>query len=475
MVKLKKIGNSLYELPKEPPMLVKGIAFIDDSMAAESETNDALVQLRNVACLPGVKGFVAAMPDIHYGYGFPIGGVAATEVENGVISPGGVGYDINCGVRAIKTRFLKMDVQDRMRELLTVLYNHIPVGVGSKGNIVLSKKEERKVAELGALWAVKNGFGEEIDLDYCEDNGRFDGVDFDNVSEKARVRGREQLGTLGAGNHFIEICYVAEVFQPDVARVFNINEGQVLVFLHTGSRGFGYQICDDYLAQMRNKKLFELPDPQLTSVYIGDRIGAAYLSAMKAAANYAWANRQIITHLIRESFESVFRTSYKSLGMQVLYDVTHNIARFEPHVVEGKEVLVCVHRKGATRSFPEGSPDVPVSYRTVGQPVLIPGDMGRSSYILKGEAGSMNKSFGSTCHGAGRVLSRRKAIKVAQGRNIDTELSKKGILVLSKSHRTLKEEMPDAYKDVSRIVQIVEDNGLASRVAHLKPLGVIKG
>ncbi len=475
MVKLKKIGKSLYELPRENGMKVKGIAFIDEQMAVNSETNEALRQLKNVACLPGVKGFVVAMPDIHYGYGFPIGGVAATDVTDGVISPGGVGYDINCGVRAIKTNLLKKDLANRMQEILIEIFKTVPAGVGLKGSFVLSKKDERKVIENGAVWAVSSGFGDELDISHCENNGRLEGADYADVSDRAKERGKEQLGTLGAGNHFIEICYVSDVFQKDACKAYGLKKGQVLILFHTGSRGFGYQICDDYLKKMRNKRLFELPDPQLSSVYIGDHLGAGYISAMKAAANYAWANRQIITHLIRESFQSLFHTSYRNLGMNVLYDVSHNIARFEQHLVDSKELMVCVHRKGATRAFPEGSPDIPQDYKNVGQPVLIPGDMGRSSYILKGEPDSMLKSFGTTCHGAGRVLSRKKAVKMAQGRSIETELSKKGILVLSKSTRTLKEEMPDAYKNVTQIVDIVEENGLASKVVKLKPLGVIKG
>ncbi len=475
MIKLKKIGRSFYEIPKEEGMRVKGFAFIDDQMAVSEETHEALKQLKNVAYLPGVRGFVVAMPDIHYGYGFPIGGVAATDIENGVISPGGVGYDINCGVRAIATAFYRSDVEKRLDELLAEIFRNVPVGVGSKGDIRLSKKDEKIVIEKGASWAVRNGFGEEQDLQFCENNGNLDGADYADVSNEAKERGRQQLGTLGAGNHFLEIDYVSHVFHEKACEVYGLSEGQIVVLFHTGSRGFGYQICDDYLKKMRSKRLFELPDPQLTSIYIGDELGKAYTSAMKAAANYAWANRQILTHLIRKSFEAVFKSSYRNLGMGVVYDVSHNIARFEKHFVDGKERLLCIHRKGATRAFPEGSPDIPREYISVGQPVLIGGDMGRASYILKGERASMEKSFGTTCHGAGRLLSRRKAMKKAEGRNIPGELKERGIQVLSRSQRTLKEEMPEAYKDVSKIVDIVEENGLASKVAKLVPIGVIKG
>jgi tRNA-splicing ligase RtcB len=470
-----KVGKSVFELPIENGMNVKGVVFINDAMAADNETIDALKQLRNVACLPGVKGFVAAMPDIHYGYGFPIGGVAATEVSSGVISPGGVGYDINCGVRAIRTNLVMKEVKPVLNKLLVEIYRNVPAGVGSKGTLMLSQKDEKKVVEKGAAWAVENGLGTNSDLDNCENGGRLRGADYKAVSQTARERGQEQLGTLGAGNHFLEICYVKEIFQKDTARGFGIRKNQVFVFVHTGSRGFGYQICDDYLKNMRKKRAFELPDQKLASIYIGDSLGEQYIGAMKAAANYAWANRQIITSIIRKSFENVLGLSYEKLGMSVLYDVSHNIARFEQHVVDGSKLKLCVHRKGATRAFPKGSPDIPKSYRDFGQPVLIPGDMGRGSYILKGEQGSILKSFGTTCHGAGRVLSRKKAVKIAGGRNIKRELDDRGILVLSNARRTLMEEMPEAYKNISSIVDIVEENGLASKVARLTPLGVIKG
>ena len=472
---LKKIGKSVFELPKDEGMKVKGVVFIDDAMAASAETLDAVRQLKNVAYLPGVKGFVAAMPDIHYGYGFPIGGVAATEVNNGVISPGGVGYDINCGVRAIRTNLVMKEVKSKLEELLVEIYRNVPAGVGSKGTLMLSKKDEKKVAELGAAWAVENGRGVKPDLENCENSGRFRNADYTAVSQRARERGREQLGTLGAGNHFLEICYVKELFQKDAALGFGINKDQVFIFVHTGSRGFGYQICDDYLKKMREKKAFTLPDPQLSSIYIGDSLGEQYIGAMKAAANYAWANRQIITSIIRNSFENVLGLSWEKLGMSVLYDVSHNIARFEQHLIDGSKLKLCVHRKGATRAFPKGHKEIPENYRNFGQPVLIPGDMGRGSYILKGEPGSLLKSFGTTCHGAGRVLSRKKAAKIAEGRNIKRELGDRGILVLSNARRTLMEEMPEAYKNVSTIVNIVEENGLASKVAKLVPLGVIKG
>ena len=359
--------------------------------------------------------------------------------------------------------------------MLLELYNNVPVGVGSRSCLKLSKKEQKTVIINGAKWAINEGYGLPDDLEFCENHGRMEGADPFDVSSEARERGKDQLGTLGAGNHFLEISFVDEVYQKEAANIYGLFKNQIIVMFHTGSRGFGYQICDDYLKRMRSKSNIDIPDPQLISVYIEDPLGKAYISAMKAAANFAWANRQIITHFIRKSFERVFKISYKKAGLEILYDVSHNIARFEVHNVDGKREYLCVHRKGATRAYPKGSNDIPEIYRTVGQPVLIPGDMGRASYILKGEPDSLRKSFGTTCHGAGRLLSRRKAIKQAANRNIGNEMEKHGVLVISKSKKTLKEEMPEAYKDVSEIVRIVEINGLATPVVRLKPIGVIKG
>jgi len=331
------------------------------------------------------------------------------------------------------------------------------------------------VVAKGALWAVTNGFGEEEDLARCEEGGRLDGAEYLSVSHAARERGRMQLGTLGAGNHFLELSCVSRLFDPEAAEAYGLFEGQIVILLHTGSRGFGYQICNDYLVLMRTAHTFEPPDPQLVSVYLKEDLGKRYLGAMRAAANYAWANRQVLTSLIRDCFERVFGLSYSGLGMRVIYDVSHNIARLERHEVDGERKLLCVHRKGATRAFGPGHPDLSGPYGDVGQPVLIPGDMGTASYILKGTAAGMDKSFGTACHGAGRLLSRRRAAKAAQHRDIRRELSDKGVVVMSRSQRTLKEEMPEAYKDVSAVVDIVEQNDLARRVARLVPVGVIKG
>jgi len=472
---IKKAGRSFYELPPEGGMRVPAYAYISDEMARQEGTAQALGQLSNVARLPGVRRFVVAMPDIHYGYGFPIGGVCATDVESGVISPGGVGYDINCGVRAIGSSLTLEEVRNKLEKLMIELYETVPAGVGSAGNVRLSNKEERRVAGLGALWAVKNGYGEEEDIVRCEDGGMLEGAEYSAVSSSARERGRAQLGTLGAGNHFIEVSCVSRVFDPKAADAYGLFEGRIVVLLHTGSRGFGYQVCNDYLSLMRTSCAFEPPDPQLVSVYLKEELGKRYLGAMRAAANYAWANRQVLTCLIRGCFERVFGRSCSRLGMRVVYDVSHNIARLERHEVDGKSTLLCVHRKGATRAFGPGHPNLPEPYRDTGQPVLIPGDMGTASYILKGTAAGMDKSFGTACHGAGRLLSRRKAQEAAQTRDIRRELRDAGVVVMSRSHRTLKEEMPEAYKDVSSVVDIVEQNDLARRVARLVPVGVIKG
>jgi tRNA-splicing ligase RtcB len=418
------------------------------------------------------------MPDIHWGYGFPIGGVAAFRMEDGIISPGGVGYDINCGVRLITTALVASEVRPRIKELVLALFKNIPAGVGSRGEIRLSAKEQRNVAAEGASWAVKKGLGTEEDLERTEDQGVIRGADPGAVSERAYKRGHDELGTLGSGNHFLEIQTVDEIYDQDKARVFNLFEGQLTVLIHSGSRGFGHQICDDFLKEMGTKVKgagFDLPDRQLACAYITSDAGKRYLSAMACAANYAWANRQIIMHWTRDTFEKILAMGPNELKMELLYDVCHNIAKLEQHVVDKKKVTLCVHRKGATRSLPPGHPDVPAVYREAGQPVLIPGDMGTYSFVLAGSQQAMDETFGSTCHGAGRMLSRKQAIKTAKGRAIHRELEDKGIYVQSRGRTTLEEEMPEAYKDISLVVEAVHMAGLAKKVARLRPLGVIKG
>jgi tRNA-splicing ligase RtcB len=418
------------------------------------------------------------MPDMHWGYGFPIGGVAAFDWEDGVVSPGGVGYDINCGVRLAATRFEETDLRPRLGELVDALYANVPSGVGSTGQLKLSAKEEKKVLRQGSRWAVDRGFGTGTDLARTEDGGCIENADPETVSDRALERGKKQLGTLGSGNHFLEVGVVDEIFEPDVARVFGLFEGQVTVMLHTGSRGFGYQVCDDYLAQLSRSIRdldFPLPDRQLACAKIHSEAGRRYLSAMACAANYAWANRQILLHRAREVFSAVFGMGPENLGMDLVYDVCHNIAKKERHLVDGKPRWVCVHRKGATRAFPPGHEAVCEEFRAVGQPILIPGDMGTASYVLAGTQKAMEETFGSTCHGAGRVLSRKAAIRRSKGRDIFRELEDKGILVRWTGRTTLREEMPDAYKDISEVVAAVHGAGISKKVARLRPVAVVKG
>jgi len=458
-------------------MRTEGIIYVDETLEQELEL-DSIRQVANVATLPGIVGNSLAMPDIHTGYGFPIGGVAAFDVEEGVISPGGVGYDINCGVRLLKSNLTKEEVEPKIRELVDLLYTHIPSGVGSTGKIKLSPKDEKEVVRKGAIWAVEQGFGEAEDLQRIENYGCLEGADPDAISQKAYERGKSQQGTLGSGNHFLEIQYVADVYEPEIASEMGLTKGQVAVMIHTGSRGFGHQICEDYVRMMLQsvrKYGIELPDKELACVPFRSREGQLYFSAMKGAANYAWANRQCLMHWTREVFLRLFKLSPKELGMKIVYDVAHNIAKEEFHIVEGRQKKLIVHRKGSTRAFPKGHPELPDCYKGIGQPVLIPGDMGRVSFVLVGLEKAMHETFGSTCHGAGRLLSRNQAIKQARGRSIKQEMAERGIIVRSAGKETLAEEMPDAYKDVSNVVDVLYNAGIACKVAKLKPMGVIKG
>jgi len=431
-----------------------------------------------VATLPGIIKASLAMPDMHWGYGFPIGGVAAFDWETGVVSPGGVGYDINCGVRLATSRFEEKDVRPKLKELVDALYQHVPCGVGSTGSIKLSVKEEKRVLVEGSRWAVQQGYGEDADVEHTEDGGRLPHADPSLISDRALVRGRKQLGTLGSGNHFLEVGVVDEIFDADVAKAFGLYQDQVTLMLHSGSRGLGYQVCDDFLATM-NRNIgrlgINLPDRQLVCAMIQSDEGRSYLNAMACAANYAYANRQMLLHLSREVFSRVFGLGPAHLGMHLVYDVCHNIAKKEKHVVDGVERWVCVHRKGATRSFPPGHPALCEDYRNTGQPILIPGDMGTASYVLVGTQKAMEETFGSTCHGAGRVLSRKAAKKKSKGRSIYRELEDKGILVRWTGRSTLAEEMPEAYKNISEVVEVVQGAGISRRVAKLRPIAVVKG
>ena len=475
---MEKIDDYRWRIPKTGSMRVPGVIYADEELLRHISRDNSSKQVANVAHLPGIVKYSLAMPDMHWGYGFPIGGVAATDIDTGVISPGGVGYDINCGCRLLRTDLTHADLTGRLERLASNLFSNIPCGVGSTGVIKLSPAEERKVLVEGSEWAVKRGFGEKDDLERTEDRGRMTGADPAAVSERAMLRGKAQLGTLGSGNHFLEVDLVEEVYNPAVADVYGLAQDMITVLIHSGSRGFGYQVCDDYLREMGRavqKYKISLPDRQLASAPIGSPEGEAYFSAMACAANYAWANRQCMTHWPRETFEKTLGISSASLNLNLVYDVCHNIAKKETHVVDGQTRKVCVHRKGATRAFPANHPDVPVCYRSVGQPVLIPGDMGTNSYVLVGSQLAMEETFGSTCHGAGRVRSRSESKRVTDSAKLLRELEKKGIVVMARGRGTIAEEAPDAYKDVDRVVNVVHQAGLSRRVAKLRPLCVIKG
>jgi tRNA-splicing ligase RtcB len=477
--KLRRIDGTKIEIPIDYKngMRTTGIIYVDEVLEKDLEIQ-AIDQVANVATLPGIVGSSMAMPDVHTGYGFAIGGVAAFDLKGGIVSPGGVGYDINCGVRLLRSDLLREEILPRMKDLVGVLYNEIPAGVGSKGRIRLRPNDEKKILLKGARWAVEQGFGEAGDLDKIESGGCIEGADTSLISVRAYERGRAQQGTLGSGNHFLEVQYVDEVYDEKAANGLGLFRDQVTVMIHTGSRGFGHQVCTDFLEVMGRaliKYKIELPDKELACAPFGSPEANNYLAAMRAAANYAWANRQCIMHWTREAFLNLFSISPQKLGMRLIYDVAHNIAKIEDHEVNGRKTKLIVHRKGATRAFPPGHPELPAVYRPLGQPVLIPGDMGRASFVLLGTEEAMKETLGSTCHGAGRVLSRHQAIKKARGRAIWKELEAKGIIVMSSGRETLAEEMPEAYKDISNVVDVVHNAGISKKVVRLRPIGVIKG
>ena len=477
-MQFRKIGDALWEIPQEGRMRVPARIYATERMLEAIRSDQAPQQAVNVAHLPGIVSASLAMPDIHWGYGFPIGGVAAFDVRDGVISPGGVGYDINCGVRLMASKLTRAEVQPHLRELVNQLFRDVPTGVGAAGAMTVSKDELRRVATKGACWAVEKGMGTETDLEFIEEHGCMEGADPTQVSDRAWERGREQLGTLGSGNHFLEVGFVDELFDEQAAQVLGLALDQVTVIIHCGSRGFGYQICDDYLGVMDRavkKYKIELPDRQLACAPVDSEEGQSYLGAMRCAINYAFANRQVIAHHTRTAFARALHLIPPDIGLRTVYEVAHNIAKFETHVVEGGERKLCVHRKGATRAFGPGCREVPSAYRQIGQPVLIPGDMGRYSYVLTGTARAMQQTFGSTCHGAGRAMSRVKAKKAAAGRNIVREMEAKGIIVRGQSRRTVDEEISEAYKDVANVVDACALAGISQKVARLHPLGCIKG
>ncbi len=450
-----------------------------ESMIEQIRKDNAPEQLANVSTMPGLVGPAMAMPDIHWGYGFPIGGVAAFDAEEGVISPGGVGYDINCGVRVLRTDLRYDDIKPAIKELVNEMFLNVPSGVGSQGKLRLSSAEMSRVLEEGAEWAVEKGYGWHEDLEHMEENGRMKNADASMVSQKVKSRGASQLGTLGAGNHFLEIQRVDEIYDSEVARAFGITEkGQITVMIHTGSRGAGHQIATDYLRVMESavkKYGIELPDKQLACAPVNSKEGQDYFKAMAAGANFAWANRQLIMHWVRESFRNVLKKGPENLGMRLVYDVCHNIAKLEEHEVDGKRRKVYVHRKGATRSFAVGRTEIPRAYRDVGQPVLIPGDMGTASYILVGTERSMKEAFGSSCHGAGRVMSRHQAKREFTVNGVKGELERDGIYLRAATKHVILEEAPEAYKNIDDVVNAVSGAELAKPVVKLKPIGVVKG
>jgi tRNA-splicing ligase RtcB len=460
-------------------MRVPGRVYASEALMADIQGDESLEQVRNVATLPGIVGWSLAMPDIHWGYGFPIGGVAATDAEHGAISPGGVGYDINCGVRLARSDLSADSLREKLPRLMDELYRAVPSGVGAEGAISrLSRLDLVQMLTRGAAWAIERGYGDPDDVEHTEQRGCLEDADPEAVSDRAQERGMPQVGTLGSGNHFLEVQRVARIYDPALAGAFGLFEGQVVVMIHSGSRGLGYQICDDYIKRIKPRLSsygYHLPDVQLAAAPLDSEDGRSYLGAMRCAANYAWANRQVMLHSVREAFQRVLGLGPRELGMRLVYDVCHNIAKFERHEVEGRERRVCVHRKGATRAFPPGHPDVPEAYRAWGQPVLIPGSMGNYSYVCAGASGAMTGTFGSTCHGAGRRMSRTQAKKESRGRDLLGEMERHGVLVRATGMRTVAEEMPHAYKDVADVVEVMEQAGVSHRVARLVPLGVVKG
>ncbi len=478
---VRKIDEYRWEIPRDYKngMKVAGLVYASGSMMSMIREEQSLEQVANVAFLPGIVGRSLAMPDIHWGYGFPIGGVAAMRVSDGVVSPGGVGYDINCGVRLLRTNLNEDEVRPKIKELVNHLFNNVPSGLGSEGKIRVSEKEMDEVLASGAGWAVKKGYGNRQDLDVTEEQGCMRMADPGKVSARAKKRGAPQLGTLGSGNHFLEVQVVREIYDKEAAAAMGITRrGQVLMLIHTGSRGLGHQVCDDYLRIMGEavkKYGISLPDRQLACAPVESEEGRDYLAAMACAANFAWANRLCIAHWVRESFVRVFERRIEEIGLEQVYDVAHNIAKLEEHLVDGKQQKLCVHRKGATRAFPAGQKGVPDRYLAVGQPVLIPGDMGRCSYIAVGTERAMLETFGSTCHGAGRLQSRGAARKGMRGTDVAGDLAARGIYVRTNSLESLAEEASYAYKDVTDVVDIAQGAGISRKIAMAVPLGVIKG
>jgi tRNA-splicing ligase RtcB len=456
-------------------MLTDALIYADEHLLEQILGDLSIEQAMNVAFLPGIVGRSLAMPDIHQGYGFPIGGVAATDSQRGVISPGGVGFDINCGVRLLASTLEREDVTLKLRELVNQIFRDVPAGTGSDGTVPCSFEELDDVLERGAAWVVERGYGEPADLEFCEESGAMQGADARKVSDRAKQRGRTQIGTLGSGNHFLEVQYVEQIFEPGIAESFGLRENQVVVLIHCGSRGLGHQVCTDFLKRMNEAMAryeISLPDRQLACVPLRSQEAKDYIAAMAAAANFAWANRQAITHFTRSLFRRVFGEDAR---LRLVYDVSHNIAKRERHRVGESDRDVVVHRKGATRSFPAGSSEIPAAYKDAGQPVLIPGSMGTASYVLVGTQRAMEETFGTVCHGAGRAMSRTAAKRGRDARVETKKLEDQGIILRAATRDGILEEIPEAYKDIDEVVNVVHNAGLARKVARLRPMGVVKG
>lgn len=471
-MELKKISKNIYEIPKQEKMLVPGIIYASEKILESIKKDKTLEQVKNVAHLPGILKASIALADAHQGYGFPIGGVAAFDLDKGIISPGGVGYDINCGVRMLKANLTRKDILKKQKEVAESLYRKIPSGVGRGSKFQMTKQELNKILEGGAKHMVEKGYGLKEDYLHMEEEGCMKGANSNKVSERAIKRGIGQLGTLGAGNHFLELQYVDEIFDKEVAKVIGLKKDQITIMIHCGSRGLGHQVASDYIKKMEEEYGFStLRDRELINAPIKSKLGKDYIAAMAAAMNFAFANRQLITHWLREEMNYLF----PNVKIETIYDVCHNIAKFEEHIINGTLQTVCVHRKGATRSFGKGRKEIPLSYRKIGQPVIIPGSMGTASYLLIGNKKSEEISFGSCVHGAGRIKSRSNALKTIKGEEIKKQLSKRGIEIKAGSWKSLSEEAPEAYKDIEEVVKVVDELGISKKVARLKPLVVIKG
>ncbi len=473
--KVKKIEEHIYQIDKEGCMNVPVRIFASEKLLKKIKEDDSIQQGVNMSCMPGIQKQSIMMSDAHQGYGFPVGGVAAFDMECGCISPGGIGFDINCGVRLLTTNLTKKDVKSKIKELIDTLFSNVPSGVGSEASVRLSDEDYEEVLNSGLDWCLKEGYAIEEDLDHCEENGHMKTADASKISPRAKKRGRRQLGTLGAGNHFLEIQFVDEIFDDEVANTFGLEKDNVVVLIHTGSRGLGHQTCSDYLKKIEDEYsdiVDKLPEKDLAYAPADSQLGKDYLGAMSAAANYGWCNRQLITHFTRKSFEKVFG---KEVKLNLVYDVAHNIAKVEEYKIGDKKKKVLVHRKGATRAFGPGHKEIPKIYREIGQPIFIPGSMGTSSWVLVGTDKAMNETFSSTPHGAGRMMSRHEANKRFTTENVIENLEKHKIYIKAASRRGITEEAPGAYKDVDEVIEVADKIGIGKKVARLVPMGVMKG